>query len=129
MTGSNHPPVLKDLDRSHPVPGAWRLPLSEIVHAFVVGDYALSAGVVGVEPVNDKTASQIRSCISEYGATLTELPDETWRTSVVQWYGEHWDFLVDLWTLQEGHSDLVLSGRVVEIGDGYSFEVHLVYVP
>lgn len=129
MTDSSHPLVLKDVNGSQPIPGVWRPVLREVVRAFALGDFALSHGVVSVERIDDRTAHQIRRCLSEYGATLTELPDETWRTSVAQWYGQHWDFLVDLWTLEEGRSDLVLSGRVTEAGHGYEFKVHLVYVP
>ena len=36
---------------------------------------------------------------------------------------------VDLYTEEEDASDLVLHVRVAEEGEGYAFEVHLVYVP
>ena len=35
----------------------------------------------------------------------------------------------DLWTEEEGRSDLVLSGSVSETADGYRFTLRLVYVP
>lgn len=129
MTESDHQPVLKDIHRAQPIPTVWRKTLSGIVRAFGSGDFMLSHGVADVDPVDDQTANQIRAYLADYGATLTELPDETWRTSAVQWYGEHWEFLVDLWTSEDGRSDLVLSGRVIETGDRYRFKVHLVYVP
>jgi hypothetical protein len=41
----------------------------------------------------------------------------------------HWEVIVDLWTKEEGQSDLVLSLMVTEAGAGHRFKVHLVYVP
>ena len=46
-----------------------------------------------------------------------------------QWMGTHWEVLVDLWTKEEGRSDLVLHVKVVEDGASPRFTVHLVYVP
>lgn len=74
-------------------------------------------------------AERTRSYIADYGATLVELPDDSWRTSVAQWHRTHWEFLADLWTAEEGRSDLVLSGRAFETEGGYRFELHLIYVP
>ena len=101
----------------------------EVVRRFVAGDYGLSAGVPGVEPVSAATAEQVRHYLTEYGASLVELPDDTWQTSVAQWMGIHWDILVDLWTAEEGRSDLVLGGKVVETTTGPRLTVHMVYVP
>jgi len=103
--------------------------LCEVVKRLIKGDCGLVVGVPGVEPVSDKTANQIESYLSEYGATLVELTDETWQTSVAQWMGTHWDVLVDLRTAEEGRSDLVLSGKVEETASGTLFRIHMVYVP
>lgn len=123
------PPAVKDEEAQHPVAGAWRGPLRDVVQAFARRDYGLTNGVAGVEPVDPQTAQQIREYIADYGATLVDLPDETWGTSVAQWEGTHWQLLVDLWTAEEGRSDLVLDCRVHERNDGYRITVHLVYVP
>jgi hypothetical protein len=120
---------IKDEEAEQPIPLAWRPTLREIVRAFTLGDYRLACGVAGVDPVSAEQAEQFRDYVVEYGATLVELPDDTWETSVAQWYDPHWDFLVDLWTASEGCSDLVLSGSVVETADGYRFTLRLVYVP
>ncbi|MFL6677323.1 MAG: TOTE conflict system archaeo-eukaryotic primase domain-containing protein [Burkholderiaceae bacterium] len=122
-------PAVKDGDREHPIAGAWRPMLCEVVRCFVDGDYALSRGVDGVDPVSSETEEHIRAYVADYGATLVELPEETWRTSVAQWYGSFWDVLVDLWTAEEGRSDLVLQGRVTESEVGTRFSIHMVYVP
>lgn len=60
-----------------PAPVAWRRTFRAAVAAFVAADYRLVAGVPGVEPVSTETATQIQRCISEYGATLVALPEET----------------------------------------------------
>ena len=126
---SDLPPAVKDENAAHPIAGSWRPMLRDVVRRFVAGDYELEAGVLGVEPVSSKTAEHVRSCIADYGATLVDLPPDSWQTSVAQWYGTHWDILVDLWTAEEGRSDLVLSGKVVETHAGPRFTVHMVYVP
>jgi hypothetical protein len=43
--------------------------------------------------------------------------------------GEHWDVLIDLYTLREGASDLVLFARGREIDGNYLFEIDSVHVP
>jgi hypothetical protein len=120
---------VKDGSSERPIPLAWRPTLRAIVEAFVSGDFALARGISGVAPVSAKTATQIRDYLADYGATLVTLPDQAWDTSVCIWYGDHWSALVDLWTLEEGGSDLVLQVRVVEAGTAFKTSVQLVYVP
>ncbi len=120
--------VLKD-KKQQPVPSVWRNTISEIVEAFKGGDFTLSRGINGVRPISKDDAAGIEENIQDYGAELVSLPEETWNTSVCQWYGQHWDVMVDLYTIDEGSCDLVLQLRVSEEAGGYIFEVHLVYVP
>lgn len=131
MSGADpdNPPAVKDPDAAHPIAGAWRPMLHEVVRRFVEGDYPLSQAVPGVEPVSAATAEQIRDYLASYGATLVDLPDDTWQTSVAQWMETHWEVLVDLWTAEEGRSDLVLQGTVVETSAGPRLTIHMVYVP
>lgn len=96
--------------------------------AFVAANYHLVAGVPGVEPVSTETATQIQRYISEYGATLVALPEETWESSVCAWTGSHWETLIDLWTQEEGRSDMVFHALVTDSA-GLSVKVGLVYVP
>jgi hypothetical protein len=103
--------------------------LRDVVRRLAEGDYALARRVRGVAPVAAATAEQMRDYIAEYGATLVELPDDTWQTSVAQWMGTHWEILVDLWTAEEGRSDLVLGGDVVETSVGPLLTIHAVFVP
>jgi hypothetical protein len=126
---SDLPPPVKDESAAHPIAGAWRPMICKVVQCFVAGDYGLRAGVSGVEPVSSKTAEHIRAYVADYGARMVDLPADSWQTSVAQWYGTHWDILVDLWTAEEGPSDLVLAGRVVESSAGPRLTIHWVYVP
>jgi hypothetical protein len=120
-------PVKDDTERQ--IPSAWRSTFREIVQCFVRGDYGLSAGVRCVAPVAEDTAAQIAGYINRYGETLVERPDETWKTSVCIWTGRNWDVLIDLWTVYEGRSDMVLKAFVWDIADEYLVGVYMVYVP
>lgn len=122
-------PVTKDSEKEGPIPSAWRPILKGIVDAFVSHDYRLSIGISGVAPVSEKTATQIREYINQYGATLVGLPPDSWDTSVCIWMGANWDALVDLWTKEEGKSDLVLQVHVSEVCGEYVVAVYMVYVP
>ena len=67
--------------------------------------------------------------IEDYGDQLTSLPKGTWKTSVCLWMEEYWEVFVDLYTEDEGASDLVLAVRVYEENSDYVFKVHSVHVP
>ena len=121
--------AVKDEETERPIPSAWRSVIREVVDAFVRHDYYLGAGVSGVAQISAETATQIRNYIQDYGATLIDLPDETWNSSVCIWMGTRWDVLIDLWTVSEGRSDLVLSLHVIEADDGFLFTIYIVYVP
>jgi hypothetical protein len=121
--------ALKDESEQQPIPTAWRPVFREIVSAFVKHDYRLESGVSGVEPVSVDAAARIQNYVNKYGATLMPLPEETWDSSICMWHGDFWDALVDLWTREEGRSDLVLSARVREDKLGFAYQIQLVYVP
>ncbi len=121
-------PILKDEEQEQPVPPEWRSKLRDIAGALKDGNYSLR-GLASVEPLGEATAAGIARNIDEYGCTLTSLSDESWDTSVCQWQLDYWEVLVDLFTLEEGCSDLVLHVHVFEQVDGFVFKVHFVYVP
>ncbi|MCS0583194.1 hypothetical protein NX784_16510 [Massilia pinisoli] len=125
----NPVPVTKDPDKEGPIPSAWRPILKSIADAFAREDYLLKEGISGVAPISEETAEQVREYIQDYGAKLVELPPTSWDTSVCIWMGDHWDALIDLWTEEEGRSDLVLEVHVSEAGSGYLVTVYMVYVP
>lgn len=121
--------AVKDEGRERPIPTSWRPTFEAIVARYAAGDYALDQRIPNVEPVSPEIAAQVRDYVQDYGATLVPLPDATWDSSVCLWMGERWDAFVDLWTREEGRSDLVLHARVAETELGTSFMIHLVYVP
>jgi hypothetical protein len=121
--------AVKDEENQRPIPSAWRPVFREVVRSFSHHDYLVSAGVAGVAPISDDAAAQVAEYIQDYGETLIELPEETWDSSVCIWMGDRWDVLIDLWTLAEGRSDLVLRAEVLESGGSLVFHIGMVYVP
>jgi len=121
--------AVKDSDTERAIPTAWRPVLKAVVSAIARQDYGLSAGVAGVKPVSAETAEHIQKYIANYAEVLTELPDDAWSTSVCIWNGHGWDALIDLWTVGEGRSDLVLSVQVTEDAGAFVFSIYMVYVP
>ena len=115
-------------DGVQPVPDPWRPIFCGIVHAFVTGDYALAVGIEGVNPVSEDDARRMAASVEDYGATLVDLTDEVWETSIVQWTGAGWEVLVDLRTAEEGRSDLSLVAGVREVDGVYEVEVEGVWV-
>jgi len=122
-------PVAKDESKEGPIPSVWRQVFRDIVGALVKGDFKLSAGVQGVSPVTDDDAEHMESYVRDYGETLVDLPEETWKSSVCIWTGRRWDAIVDLWTVREGRSDLVLHTFVRESEGGFKFDIHMIYTP
>ena len=120
---------VKDGTSEQPIPSAWRSAFREIVAAFVRGDFKVNSGVAGLSPVSDDVAEQIEEYVADYGEELTDLSEETWKSSVAIWRGDHWDALVDLWTVREGRSDLVLQASVRESQAGFTYQIDMVYVP
>lgn len=121
--------VSKDVSNSTYVPDIWRETIHKIVGAFSEGDYSLSIGVGNVLPISQSDALELEESVAAYGASLIKLPEKAWDTSECQWVGNSWDVFVDLFTVEEGRSDLLLRLRVYEKDDEYLFEVKIIYVP
>ena len=121
--------VEKNEEDELPIPHVWRPKFKAIVSAFVKHDYKLTDEIENVNPVSPSTAKQIKEYIEDYGEELIELPEETWNTSIYISHGDHWKVLIDLFTKEEGLSDLVLNSEVRENDNGYEFKINLVYVP
>lgn len=123
-------PVTKDAEKQQPIPTAWRPTLSAIVEAVRANDFRRVGDIPQVAALNERMAASIKGNILEYGAHLVSVPEASWETSCCQWMDGYWDLMVDLFTVEEGASDLVLAVRVREsAASGYLFEVHGVYVP
>jgi hypothetical protein len=120
---------LKATEVEGAVPLDWREVLTAIANAVASGDFSRLSLDARVAPVSQELAQRTRESVESYGATLTALPEETWQTSVCSWQVGHWSVLVDLWTIEEGCSDLVMQVRVTESEDRFLFTLYLVYVP
>jgi len=113
-----------------PVPELWRPTFSAVVDSLVERAPTIGGGLPEVEPVPDAVREQCLSAVDNYrDVDLVPLPQETWKSSVTAWQGDHWLCLIDLWTEQEGRSDLVLEAEVRERTPGFRFTVTMVYVP
>ncbi|WP_040309984.1 DUF7668 domain-containing protein [Asticcacaulis biprosthecium] len=112
-----------------PVPELWRPVLAEIADQLAKGDYTLSSRPSNASPVDDDLAGLIAHQIASYGDELTSLLDETWKSAVYLWMGEHWEVLVDLCTKSEGVCDLALFVKVFQEAEDYRFQVWSVHVP
>lgn len=121
-------PVLKDEENNLPVPTVWRPTLRAMAGALTARNFRLE-GLPGVDPLDEAEAAAIAASLEDHGCTLDALPEETWETSVCQWQLDYWDVLVDLFTVEEGRSDLVLHVMVFEQDADFLFRTHLVYVP
>ncbi|WBX75321.1 hypothetical protein PG911_11705 [Tenacibaculum ovolyticum] len=121
--------IEKNEEEELPIPHVWRPTFKAIVNAFVEQDYKLSSEIKNVNPISDETAEQIKEYIEDYGEELIQLPDSTWDSSVYMSYGDYWNILIDLYTKDEGLSDLVLNAEIREFNNEYLIEIKLVYVP
>jgi len=117
-------PVVKDLKAAHPVPTVWRETLRRLANAIV--------GAAPREIVDTLVASDLsgfRANTAAYGEEFGNLPDQTWESSLVQWMGNRWDVLVDLFSSRGERTDLVMFVEVVEGAKGYEFRIDSVHVP
>jgi hypothetical protein len=113
-----------------PVPDVWRPTFSALVDSLVERATEIGGDLPEVEPVPHDVREQCLAAVTDYGdVDLVPLPQDTWTTSVTAWQGDHWLCLVDLWTEQEGRSDLALQAEVREHAQGFRFIVNMVYVP
>ncbi len=122
--------IERNEDEEGPVPTVWRSTLARMVDALCVHDYKFEQAIEGVPTPADGRDEQMQSYIARYGQKLVPLPPETWATSCYIYGGyDRWSLIVDLYTVDEGRSDLILEVDVIEADGGYSFVNPLVYVP
>lgn len=121
--------IEKNEEEELPIPHVWRETFKAIVSAFVKKDYSLTSEIENVNAVSKETAEQIKEYIEDYGEELIELPNETWDSSVYIYYENYWNVLIDLFTKEEGLSDLVLNAEVRKHNNEYLIDIKLVYVP
>ncbi|WP_333663911.1 DUF7668 domain-containing protein [Acinetobacter sp.] len=122
-------PVVYNEETASQVPTVWRETLIRIVEAFKNNDLSAISRIEGVQNIELEYLHEIAENVTDYGETLVSLPDETWETSQALWMGFRWDVIVDLFTEQEGRSDLILFIRVFETKGTFEFSILDIYVP
>jgi len=122
-------PILKRNDEELPVPSEWRQTFIDVVDSFKNGDFQLDNKVDAVHTVSIPDAKRMTANVADYGDELISLSEETWKTSICLWRGNYWQVLIDLMTLDEGVSDLVLFVTVRENAGKQCFTVEDVHVP
>lgn len=122
-------PIQREVGQELPVPSRWRPTIASIVDAFCEGDFSLARGIEGAHLSNALDGAWLAQQVEGYGATLDRLSPQAWQTSICVWMGEWWEALIDLFTLKEGRSDLVLFLRIYQRETSYDFEVGSLHVP
>ncbi len=112
-------------DHFNPIPERWRPPLWDVVHRLVIGEYAGLARDGFISYIQGPDDDSIGIAIEDYPWRLIDLPEEAWK------YSDHWPFdqpdiwyaRVDLWTAEEGPSDLTLVATVHDDGMRVSVQI------
>ena len=103
-------PVPYDSEFQSPVPTIWRETIVQIVEAFKDKDFARINTIPNVEFIDLEYAAEIAENINDYGTHLISLPKETWDSSTCLYMeNNRWDAIVDLFTEEEGRSDLIID--------------------
>lgn len=125
-----HPDVPAD-DPVRPIPNRWRPMLAGIVERLVSKDYAGLTADGLVSYSNDPADDSIGRWIEDYPATLVPLPEEAWEHGECGRFTDDpdaWWVVLDLWTAEEGRSDLSLEATVRESDDRVTVSVDYVHV-
>lgn len=121
--------VLKKKNEELPVPIEWRQVFIDVVEAFKNGDFQLDDKIKFVNKVSALNAERMAANVTDYGDQLISLSDQTWNFSIYLWMDSYWQVLVDLVTLNEGVSDLVMFVKVRENAGKYCFTIEDIHVP
>ena len=104
--------------------------MHRLIEMLVTGDYE---GLERASRGRRLTAEQLRQAVEEYGRELRMPPKAEF--SNLDWHEigdshpRSWWVLVDLWTVEEGRSDLTLELRLTETGgQQYDLEIDNLHV-
>ena len=101
-----------------------------------VGELAVAGDYEALERLTKGrrlAAEELREAVNDYGRRLVSPPEGGWTgRSIVEIEGaepESWSVYVDLWTVEEGRSDLTLELTIRETaGDLYDVEIENLHV-
>lgn len=119
----------KNEEIEQPIPIEWRPLLAGIVEDIRQRKLGSKTGANFEISVDPDEIELIYESVESYGDPLATLPEESWQTSACRWMGSYWHLLIDLFTLDEGLSDLVLFVDVYEHTDLPCFKIRAVHVP
>ncbi|CAD9196341.1 DUF7668 domain-containing protein [Acinetobacter bohemicus] len=123
-------PVPYDAEFQSPIPSIWRDCIIQIIEAFKDKDLARLNTLPYVQSIDLAYAAEIAENIDAYGAHLMSLAEEAWHTSVCLYMeSESWQAIIDLFTVEEGRSDLILDLFIVKKENQFIFQINNIYVP
>jgi hypothetical protein len=104
--------------------------LNRIGQLLVAGDYE---GLARLTNSQRLTADELRQAVLDYGRRLVPPPQDTWSTrstvEIEDTVPEAWSVYVDLWTAEEGRSDLTLELTIRDsAADTYTVEIDNLHV-
>ena len=101
-----------------------------MVEAFKDKDFERLNTLPSVQCIDVAYAAEIAENIDAYGAHLMSLAEEAWHTSVCLYMeNESWKAIIDLFTVEEGRSDLILDLFIVKKENQFIFQINNIYVP
>jgi hypothetical protein len=112
------------------VPERFRGVLGDVVRRVAEGDY-VGLKRDGIDPYPDADLSLWIREYGERGATVVRLPEEAWEHAEAypaDGVPGTWSVVVDLWTAEEGRSDLSMEATVREVGDRVEVTIDGIHV-
>ena len=122
-------PVSYDVKGPSKIPSIWRETFFDIVERFKDNDLEKLNKINLVQYIDLDYAKEIYENIENYGEVLVSLPDATWDTSECLYFESCWKVFIDLYTVGEGRSDLILDVFVFEDEGKFVFQINNIYVP
>jgi hypothetical protein len=118
-----------ELDDFVSVPERFRPALAAVVERLAAGDFA-GLKRDGIDPYPDADLSLWIRNYGSAGATIVPLPEEAWESAgaIPTVRPGEWAIVVDLWTREEGKSDLSMEATVLDSPGGISVVINSIHV-